>query len=366
MRQLAITMREWSRIGPDEEKRLAGYSFENNETAREQARQLTESGRLEIRELREGLAIRTNSFVGSLQLGNLRILIQPKITGFPLLNLLRYAYNLRDLNLHKMADQPTGESNFLELLILQLCVEAQELISRGLHRDYERADGLLSSPRGRIDFQKYALRGGTAEAALPCIHHPRLQNSLVNRVLLSGLYLAAHMTNGLILRTQLRRLAARMSSEVVPIRLDWQVMDQLWRGLDRRMTAYQPAMKIINLLLQINGFLLDESSTQTRLPGFLFDMNRFFQALLSRFLHGNLPGYVVKDEYQLQKMMGYAAGYNPRKRLSPTPRPDYVITKAVRIAAHNHGTTVWVTHSAFIIQRNNLQSGDAPSRFYPL
>jgi len=59
------------------------------------AEYLTNNGRMEVLELAQGLEIRTNSWVGRVVLGDLTITIQPKITGGPMLHLLRYAYGGR-------------------------------------------------------------------------------------------------------------------------------------------------------------------------------------------------------------------------------------------------------------------------------
>jgi 5-methylcytosine-specific restriction enzyme subunit McrC len=90
---------------------------------------------------------------------------------------------------------------------------------------------------------------------------------------------------------------------------------------------------LIELLFAAKGIALDEEPAHMQLPGFLFDMNLFFQALLSRFLKEHLRGYVVQDQYKIQKMMSYDPAHNPRKRQAPKPRPDYVILQKTNVVA---------------------------------
>ena len=70
-----------------------------------------------------------------------------------------------------------------------------------------------------------------------------------------------------------------------------------------------------------------------RLPGFLFDMNRFFQALTGRFLRENLVNLTVVEEYRLKRMMYYLPDRNPKGLRAPILRPDFIVKRRNEIIA---------------------------------
>ncbi len=328
-----VSLREWETARPDERSLLVEQSLAEFPAGRRLAEELSKTGRIEVLELARGLELRASSFVGRVSLGEITVTIRPKITGGPLLNLFRYAYGLRNLDLYGAVDFASSSWSFQDLLIHQLAAETRELLDRGIHRDYERVDSDLASPRGRIDFTRYLQTVQRAQTTLPCVHHPRMEDTLLNRVLLAGLHFAAGLAADGELKGHMRRLSKRLGEAVSEQRLDASLIAEAWRSIDRRTVAYEPALKLIELLLDGQGVALDEQGSRVRLKGFLFDMNRFFQALLSRFLRENLSGVEVHDEHRLKGMFRYRPGENPLGRRDPVLRPDFVLMRGGQTVA---------------------------------
>jgi 5-methylcytosine-specific restriction enzyme subunit McrC len=328
-----IVLSEWETLGASNCPDLAGRFLDDSPVVQNAARQIGESGLLGLTELRQGLQIEANSHVGRIQLGDLRVTILPKVSGPALLQLVRYAYGLRRLHLVTESEHLLGRCGFEDLLITQLNAEVWELITRGLPKAYVPTSERLSRPRGRIDFSRIARDGGVITAALPCLHHPRLEDTLLNRVLLAGLNLAGQMAGMLELRRESRQIAGLIDERVTTISLESATLERAAQQLNRLTAAYGPALSIIQMLAASQGVEWQGRASPTPLPGFLFDMNRFFQALMSRFLHDNLPGYVVKEEHGLRGMMRFNPRFNPMRRKSPTPRPDYVVMRHGRVCS---------------------------------
>ena len=322
-----VNLTEWETRGPKDDSALAGPVLAGNPSAQQLAETLTREGRIEILELARGVELRASSFVGRFALGGLMVTIRPKISGLPLMNLLRYAYRLRHLELFAEVGYATSSASFEDLLIHQLAAEASELFTRGLHRDYLRTESMLTSPRGRIDFGNYLQVAGRAGVALPCVHHPRSEDTSINRTLHGGLELAAGMTQDQELRGRVRRLAKSIAASITAKKLDAAGFNEAWHSLDRRTSAYRPALTLIKLLLNTQGAALTNSQSNIAAAGFLFDMNMFFQALLLRFLSENLADCEVQDEKILRGVFAYDPAHNPRHCLPPKLRPDFLVLR---------------------------------------
>lgn len=324
METVTVRIGEWQSLAPEVGSPTRGIFLPQDPATSRLVETLGRDGALGFQELRSGLSIQSYSFVGSLTIGGIRVVVVPKLRGMQLMRLLRYAYGLRELKLFDPSPSALETDSFQDLLIHQLLAETDEIISRGLHRRYVRVSARLTSPRGRIDLAALA-RDGFVSSSLSCNFHPRDEDCLLNRVLLFGLRQAARMAADRELRHRARRTAKILEQDVSDVHVDWATLARLRREMNRLTTAYEPALAILEILLGSIGTSLNPSSRDTEVPGFLFDMNRFFQTLLGRFLTQYLVDHQVSEQTSIHGLFEYCAKQNPKRRRPPTPRPDYCV-----------------------------------------
>ncbi len=329
---ITLYLQEWKKYSPGYYRELKDIYFNRVDT-HSLISTLAQSGILQINELRQGLSIETSSYVGKIQLENVQIVIEPKIEEFELLHLLRYAYNLRNLKLLSSTHFSFTSNIFHDILIFQLINEIRELFKKNLLRRYQRLEEDLAIPRGQINVNKYACKYQTETFAIPCIYYPRVKNCIFNQVLLAGLVLAQGMTDDQFLKINIKKLIYLFKDEIETIPLSSQLLDRVFQKMNRLWNSYLPTLKIIEILYHSNAISFKMNERKISLPGFLFDMNHFFQALVSRFFHDYLPEFHVTDQYRLQGMINYLPEYNPKNRKSPTPRPDFIIQEDGKIVA---------------------------------
>jgi len=315
-----IDLNEWQNIF------LKGVELSDNDV-RNTAQILKDKGIIEIVELKDGVSITSNSYVGRIKLGSIQINVYPKLKGMPLYQLLRYAYGLRDLKLFNVAEHSIDNFSFFDLLIYELYVEADDLLRRGIQKSYIQRKEDLSSPRGRIDINKLCTQGGVIKDRLPCKYFNRDENSILNKILLAGLKLGLRLVLDNALKVKIQRLCANLEENIDDITLTRGSL-QLGRNSINRLTGrYYAVLEIINILYESQGIQLEDSSSHINLRGYFFDMNAFFETLVGRLLENCSGGYFVKDQFSLHDMFIYTPGFNPCRRKSPTPRPDFALMK---------------------------------------
>jgi 5-methylcytosine-specific restriction enzyme subunit McrC len=325
MKQVSLCMSEWTSVSARDPggEELRGLTLSDAQ-ARRTARLLEQRGMLVVREAFEGLEVEATSFVGRVRVGNVTVAIQPKIAPDLLLRLFRYAYGLRRLPPLDPASFGAGNL-FHELIIRQLCREVMELTRRGVHRRYVGREESLASPRGRVLLDRVS--PVLVRPEIPCRHYARDRDWHVNRVVVAGLAEARRLTNDPSMRAQLRRLGDGFQG-VRPIDLHPQAFARAWAALDRMSRIYNPVLALIQVIHSGRAIALETNEADLVLDGFLYDMNRFFQALLGRLLRESLGEWEVREEWSLSQFMRYAPDANPRGRSAPRPRPDFAVRRA--------------------------------------
>jgi 5-methylcytosine-specific restriction enzyme subunit McrC len=161
--RVLVRLTEWDSLDPSSSGQgssLRGLSFADDTSAQQLIKSLERRGVVSVSETREGISIKTGSYIGRIAVGPLDIVIVPKISWYRWLTLIGFALRLRGLERTSSLEMHLSTDALQDLIVLELLAESNDLISHGLHRDYARHHDSLRAPRGRIDFHRLASRGG--------------------------------------------------------------------------------------------------------------------------------------------------------------------------------------------------------------
>ena len=224
-----------------------------------------------------------NSVVGALEIGNLSLLIRPKIGISQLLSLACYTIGLfrqQDRQLFNFEQ----ETALPDTLALALTSAARRAFARGLLHGYIEEEEALYTVRGRILFDEHLRRRFNIPLPVEVRYDEFTDDILANQLVKA----ATHGLGRKTLRSsQARRglsWAAGMLDNVSLVEFSAHDVPEV--KFDRLNEHYRDVVGLARLILRNSAF--EAGRGAVRAHGFLMDMNQVFQEFLTQALREKL------------------------------------------------------------------------------
>ncbi|MFD8566049.1 McrC family protein [Streptomyces sp. NPDC059639] len=242
--------------------------------------------RLRVRELTGGrVEVSAGPHVGVVSLDGCEIRVEPKYlgTGLDVLRMVHYALGNAPEALTVPRTFTDGAPHLRDLVALMVTTHAEQLLARGVRRDYVRREAPLPAVRGRLLPDRQLLHHYGQLDRLACRYDDFDTDIVDNRVCAAAADLAARTTSSLTVRARARRVAGRFA-QYAPTR-PADVRADLGRlTYHRHNEHYRPAHFWSALLLTGGG--LDDlfGAGPLAARAFLIDMNELFELFATRLL----------------------------------------------------------------------------------
>ena len=217
------------------------------------------------------------STVGALEIGDLSVLIQPKI-GIPqLLSLACYAMGVYTAQVERLFEFKEEAETPPDTLALALASAARRAFSRGLLHGYRTEEEALHTVRGRIRFADQIRR--RFGIPLPVeVRYDEFTDDITENQLIKA---AVLRLGGMRLRSQQARRdlgwVAAMLENVSPVEFAPNDIPEV--TFDRLNEHYRGVVGLSRLILRHSAF--ESKRGAVRATGFLMDMNTLFQEFVT-------------------------------------------------------------------------------------
>ena len=315
--------------------------------------------RLQIEELRQGLRVRTRSWVGVVRLPTVEIRVVPKVTGdlLGLVRLIEYASGLDALT--RLRDGVTLEASgdsLLELFAALFVGASERVLRRGLLSGHVEREDDLPVARGRILGDRQVLERFGQLDRIIC-RFDELEHDVVENQLLSA---ALQVASRRVTSVGLQRRIARLRSVLEPI-CD---TDQLDLAAARTTLAYNRLNAHYETAHQLGWLLFDAlgiddlfAPGETRSFSFLLNMNQLFEHFVTRVVGQLLPAarYRVSSQISFKSVVWNVSSQRPYANIIP----DVVVQRRGQSLTAGPGQTPLRDGLATAIEQS---LGNSPSR----
>lgn len=277
--------------------------------------------RLQIEELRQGLRVRTRSWVGVVRLPTVEIRVVPKVTRdqLGLVGLIEYASGLDGLiRLRDGATVEASGDNLLELFVLLFVEASERVLRRGLLSGYVEREDDLPVARGRILADRQVLDRFGRLDRIVC-RFDELEHDVVENQLLTA---ALRVVSSRVTSVALQRRIARLRGVLEPL-CDTDRLDlagaRLTVTYNRLNAHYETAHKLGWLLLDALGVNDHFAPGETRSFSFLLNMNRLFERFVTRAVEDILPTarYRVTSQISFRSVVWNVSEQRPYTNIIP-------------------------------------------------
>ena len=277
--------------------------------------------RLQIEELRQGLRVRTRSWVGVVRLPTIEIRVVPKVTGdmLGLVQLLEYASGLDSLT--RLSDGPTLEASgksLLELFTLLFVEASERVLRRGLLPGYVEREDDLPVVRGRILADRQMIERFGQLDRIVC-RFDELEHDIVENQLLTA---ALQVVSPRVTSFGLQRRISRLRGVLEPI-CDTDQLDlasaRTTVTYNRLNAHYETAHRLGWLLFDALGINDLFAPGETRSFSFLLNMNQLFEQFVTRVVEQVLPvaQYRVTSQVPFKSVLWNVSQQRPYASIIP-------------------------------------------------
>ena len=277
--------------------------------------------RLQIEELRQGLRVRTRSWIGVVRLPTVEIRVVPKVTGdlLGLVRLIEYVSGLDALT--RLRDGATLEASgdsLLELFALLFVEAGERVLRRGLLSGYVEREDDLPMVRGRILEDRQVLERFGRLDRIIC-RFDELEHDVVENQLLTA---ALRVASPRVTSVGLQRRISRLRGVLEPI-CDTDQLDlagaRTTLTYNRLNAHYETAHQLGWLLFDALGIDDLFAPGETRSFSFLLNMNQLFERFVTRVVEQVLPAarYRVTSQVLFKSVVWNVSSQRPYTNIIP-------------------------------------------------